>query len=71
MRKKITKRVVDGMESNGQAAGIGAIFVVGRVVYFFGYRAAAEKRAVDALMSGPASYVLLIGAIIGLVRTLV
>ena len=50
------------------AAGIGVIFVVGRIVYFFGYRAAADKRALGAILSAPPSYVLLIGAIIGLVR---
>lgn len=53
------------------AAGIGVVFVIGRILYFFGYRAAPEKRVVGAAMSGPASYVLLIGAIVGLVRTLV
>ncbi len=53
------------------AAGIGVIFVVGRVVYFFGYRASADKRALGAAMSGPPSYVLLIGAIVGLVKTLI
>ncbi len=52
------------------AAGIGAIFLVGRIAYFFGYRAAAEKRALGAILSGPPSYVLLIGAIVGLVKTL-
>ena len=52
------------------AAGIGCIFVIGRLVYFFGYRAAPEKRAIGAVMSGPPSYVLLIGAIVGLVRSL-
>lgn len=56
--------------SSTWAAPIGAIFVVGRVVYFFGYRAAAEKRALGAALSGLPSYVLLIGAIVGLVRTL-
>ena len=52
------------------AAGIGVIFLVGRIVYFFGYRAAADKRAAGAIMSAPPSYVLLLGAIFGLVKTL-
>jgi uncharacterized membrane protein YecN with MAPEG domain len=56
--------------SESWAAGIGAIFLVGRIAYFFGYRAAAEKRALGAILSAPPSYVLLIGAIVGLVRTL-
>ena len=57
--------------SESLAAGIGVMFVIGRIVYFFGYRAAADKRALGAIMSAPPSYVLLIGAIIGLVRTLI
>ena len=56
--------------SESWAAGIGIIFVVGRIVYFFGYRAAAGKRGPGALLSAPPSYTLLIGAIIGLVRSL-
>ena len=52
------------------AAGIGTIFVVGRVVYFFGYRQSGKKRLIGAIMSGPPSYVLVIGALVGLVGTL-
>lgn len=47
------------------AAGIGLVFVIGRVVYFYGYRAAPEKRVVGAAMSTLPTYVLLIGAIVG------
>ena len=53
------------------AAGIGSIFVIGRVVYFLGYRVSGERRLVGAIMSGPPSYILVIGAIVGLVRTLI
>jgi uncharacterized membrane protein YecN with MAPEG domain len=52
------------------AAGIGMIFVVGRIVYYFGYRKSGEKRVIGAIMSGPPSYVLVIGALGGLVSTL-
>ena len=48
------------------AAAIGGVFVVGRVIYFLGYSQSGEKRMVGAIMSGPPSYVLVIGALIGL-----
>lgn len=57
--------------SESWAAGIGVVFVIGRIVYFFGYRLAGEKRLVGAIMSGPPSYVLVIGALIGLVLKLI
>ena len=49
------------------ATGIGAVFLVGRIVYFFGYKKAGEKRLVGAIMTSWPSYVLVIGALIGLV----
>ena len=48
------------------AVGIGAIYLVGRIVYFFGYRAAAEKRGLGAALSVVPSLVLVIGALVGL-----
>ena len=57
--------------SESWAAGIGVLFVIGRVVYFLGYRVAAERRLPGAVMSGPPSYILVVGALVGLVRTLI
>ncbi|PCJ36281.1 MAG: hypothetical protein COA75_08620 [Cellvibrionales bacterium] len=51
------------------AVGIGTVFLVGRVVYFFGYRKAGDKRLVGALLTAWPSYVLVVGALIGLVST--
>ncbi len=48
------------------AAGIGTIFLLGRLVYFFGYKKAGENRLPGAIMSSWPSYALVIGALIGL-----
>ena len=48
------------------AAGLGCVFVVGRIVYFVGYRQAAGKRAVGVLMSIPINLILVLGALVGL-----
>lgn len=48
------------------AAAIGAVFLIGRVVYFVGYRKAGEKRLLGAVMTTWPSYILVIGALIGL-----
>ncbi len=53
------------------AAGIGTIFLVGRVVYFLGYRVSGEKRRPGAILSGPPTYFLVVGALVGLVRSLI
>lgn len=50
----------------GWAAGLGCVFLVGRVVYFLGYRKAADKRTAGVLMSIPINLVLVLGALIGL-----
>ena len=52
------------------AAGIGAVFLVGRIVYFFGYRKAGEKRLIGALLTAWPSYILVVGALIGLISGL-
>jgi glutathione S-transferase len=57
--------------SAGWAAGFGFLFVVARAVYAFGYLRAAEKRGVGAGVTGIVNIVLVVGALVGLIRTLV
>ncbi len=54
--------------STSWATGIGCVFLVGRVLYFLGYSKAGKKRMPGAVMSSFPSYILVIGALIGLVR---
>ncbi len=53
------------------AAGLGAIYLVGRIVYFRGYVADPAKREIGFGMSMLPVLVLLIGALIGAGRTLI
>ncbi len=53
------------------AAIIGSVYLVGRILYFIGYKQAAEKRAVGAGMSLLPNMILVVGAVIGLVVALV
>lgn len=50
------------------AAIVGAIFVIGRVIYAIGYYRAAEKRNFGFLISAIAIILLLIGALVGIIR---
>jgi len=50
------------------AAIIGAIYLIGRIVYFRGYAAAADKRHMGSLFSMLPTLVLLIGGVGGLVH---
>jgi glutathione S-transferase len=52
------------------AAGLGFLFVIGRAVYAVGYLQAAEKRGLGAGISGFTNMALLLGALFGVVRTL-
>ena len=52
------------------AAGIGAVFVVGRLVYFRAYVADPRRRGPGALLTLLANVVLVAGALIGAVRSL-
>ena len=52
------------------AAGIGSVFLIGRIVYFLGYREAGEKRIVGAVLTTWPSYILALGALAGLVMKL-
>jgi uncharacterized membrane protein YecN with MAPEG domain len=50
------------------AAGIGMFFVIGRLIYYRGYAAAAEKRGAGFGISSLANIVLVVGALIGAFR---
>ncbi|BAZ37327.1 MAPEG family protein [Calothrix sp. NIES-4101] len=52
-------------------AGIGAVWVLGRIAYAWGYYQAAEKRALGFAISSLSGIVLLLGAIIGIILSLV
>ena len=52
------------------AAGLGALFIIGRAVYFRGYVAAPEKRHVGFTLSAIPNVALLLGAIFGAIRAL-
>ena len=52
------------------AAGLGAVFVVARIVYAVGYIRAAEKRGPGAGLTGIVNLILVFGALFGVGRTL-
>jgi len=52
------------------AAVLGAVFVVGRVIYAIGYTQAADKRGPGAGITGIVNLVLIVGGLIGLGRAL-
>ncbi|MBD2197285.1 MULTISPECIES: MAPEG family protein [Calothrix] len=53
------------------AAGIGAVWLVGRIVYAWGYYQAAEKRLVGFGISSLSGMVLLVGSLVGIILSLV
>lgn len=53
------------------AAGLGFVWVLGRIVYAFGYVADPQKRALGFLIQALAVFILLVGAFVGALRTLV
>jgi glutathione S-transferase len=52
------------------AAGLGVLWILGRIVYALGYVAEPRRRAVGFLVQFLAAMVLLAGALVGAVRTL-
>jgi glutathione S-transferase len=52
------------------AAALGALFVIGRAIYFFGYTRAPERRHVGFLVSAVPNLALLVGALVGVIRAL-
>jgi uncharacterized membrane protein YecN with MAPEG domain len=53
------------------SAGIGAVWLVGRIVYAWGYYQAAEKRTIGFGISSISGLVLLLGSLWGIILTLV
>ena len=53
------------------AAGVGAIWLVGRIVYAWGYYQAAEKRTIGFGISFISGLVLLLGSLYGIILSLV
>jgi glutathione S-transferase len=49
------------------AAGIGVLWLVGRIWFAFGYYQAAEKRGLGLYMSMPPIYIYVLGSLIGFV----
>lgn len=49
------------------AAGLGLVFVIGRLVYFYGYTRAANKRGIGFGISGLPTMILMIGGLVGAV----
>jgi len=56
--------------SSPWAAAIGAVFIIGRLLYAIGYVAAPEKRSAGFGLSYVAQIVLVVGALYGVVRPL-
>ena len=52
------------------AAALGALFIIGRALYFQGYVRAAEKRHIGFGLSAFPNLVLLVGALLGVLRVL-
>jgi len=52
------------------ATGLGALFIVGRLVFFMGYVKAADKRSLGFALSSVPMLALLIGGIVGVIRAL-
>lgn len=50
-------------------AGIGGVWIIGRILYAWGYYQAPEKRAVGFGINSLSIIVLLLGALVGLIRT--
>lgn len=57
--------------SDAIAAGIGAVWIIGRIVYFIGYSQAAAKRGTGFAIQGLAAIVLWAGALGAVVLRLV
>jgi glutathione S-transferase len=53
------------------AAVLGAVWVVGRILYAWGYYQAAEKRGLGFAIAGLASMVLMVGSLVGVVMQFV
>ena len=52
------------------AAGLGAVFVIGRLMYFFGYVKDPKKREAGFILTVLPNSILVIGGIVGAIRAL-
>jgi len=52
------------------AAALGALFIIGRAIYFYGYTRAPERRHIGFLMSAVPNLALLVGSILGVIHAL-
>lgn len=52
-------------------AGIGAVWLVGRIIYAWGYYQAAEKRTIGFGISSISGLVLFLGSLVGIILSLV
>jgi uncharacterized membrane protein YecN with MAPEG domain len=52
------------------AAGLGVVFIVGRLLYFTGYVKAADKRSIGFGLSMFPTLALLIGGLVGAARAM-
>ncbi|WP_334311376.1 MAPEG family protein [Nodularia sphaerocarpa] len=50
---------------------MGAVWLIGRIVYAWGYYQAAEKRMIGFGISSLSGIVLLLGSLLGIIRSLV
>ena len=53
------------------AASLGAVWVIGRIIYAWGYYQAAEKRGPGFAISALVTIILLLGSLVGIVLNLV
>lgn len=53
------------------AAALGALFIIGRAIYFYGYTRAPERRHMGFLVSSLPNLALLIGSVAGAIHSLV
>ncbi|MBE9039239.1 MAPEG family protein [Oscillatoriales cyanobacterium LEGE 11467] len=60
-----------GFTNPSWGAGIGAVWVVGRILYAWGYYQAAEKRMAGFAIGTLATLTLLLGSLVGIVMFLV
>jgi glutathione S-transferase len=56
--------------SDAGAALVGLLWIAGRIMYFIGYSEAVEKRLPGFFVQSMACFLLLIGAVVGIVRQL-
>ena len=52
------------------AAALGALFIIGRALYFYGYTRAPERRHLGFLVSSVPNLALLLGAVLGAIHAL-